>query len=463
MTARSWRAARGPVRWGWCFKTSRCSIELSPRENIQFAAAHRAAVRSETPPQPLALLAELGVPEDVRTASLSGGQRQRLAIARTMAYDPQVILYDEPTSGLDPATSAQVARLIQTTHLAHGKTSIIVTHDDRALTPIADRIYLFDPEARALRELDRAQWSHLDQLFHPLEAQPQSKGDAVVTVAAPRTSWPARAAGGLSDFLVGTSRTIDQIVLFPFRLLPRWRSVPWGVRYFLHYLRLVADPSAWLYIAVAGAIAGYVSTYFTFRFLPFRSYTEPLIIENLLAALGFASYRIFVPVLTTILIAASCGAAVASDVGGKVYGHQTDAMRTFGADPIRYLATNIHYAFLLGSLLLVAIGFYTARLASLAVFSATHPKFGPFFWELHFHHELREPGHFFYQGTLWLVAKILVCAAGTSVITYALASRPKHSSTDVSLGITSTVLWTTLYVLVVHLGFALIEFQKYLH
>ena len=75
-------------------------------------------------------------------------------------------------------------------------------------------------------------------------------------------------------------------LLFPGRLVPRWKSPAWGLRYLLHYLRLVADPSSWLYIAVAGAISGYVATYFTFRFLPFRSYTEPLIIENLLAALG---------------------------------------------------------------------------------------------------------------------------------------------------------------------------------
>ena len=76
--------------------------ELSPLDNVRFAAEHRGAsnrapsVRSSRPAR---LLAELGIPHDVRTASLSGGQRQRLAIARTLAFDPAVILYDEPTSG----------------------------------------------------------------------------------------------------------------------------------------------------------------------------------------------------------------------------------------------------------------------------------------------------------------------------------------------------------------------------
>jgi ABC-type transporter Mla maintaining outer membrane lipid asymmetry permease subunit MlaE len=263
----------------------------------------------------------------------------------------------------------------------------------------------------------------------------------------------------VGDFLVGMSRFAEQAMRFPIRLAPRWRSWRWGLRFLLHYMRLVADPSAWLYIAVAGAIAGYVATYFTFRFLPFRSYTEPLIVEDLLRALGFAIYRVFVPVLATLLIAARCGAAVASDVGGKVYGQQTDAMRTFGAHPSRYLATGINLAFLLGTLLLAAIGFYAARVASLAVFSTTHAELGPFFWDFYFHRELRVPGQWWYRGSLWLVAKLLVCAAGIAVITYDLGSRPKHSTTDVSRGITSTVLWATLYVLLVHLGFALFEFD----
>ena len=53
------------------------------------------------------------MPTNVRTASLSGGQRQRLAIARVLAYDPDVVLYDEPTSGLDSATAADVTRVIE--------------------------------------------------------------------------------------------------------------------------------------------------------------------------------------------------------------------------------------------------------------------------------------------------------------------------------------------------------------
>jgi ABC-type transporter Mla maintaining outer membrane lipid asymmetry ATPase subunit MlaF/ABC-type transporter Mla maintaining outer membrane lipid asymmetry permease subunit MlaE len=447
---------------GVVFQSFALFDELSPLDNVRFAYDHRpqaTPIHQDGKPSlaPERLLDELHVPADVRTASLSGGQRQRLAIARTLAYDPHIVLYDEPTSGLDAVTAAQAAKLIHATHQAHGKTSIIVTHDDRAMTPIADRIYLFDPHAHGLRLVEREDWPRLQELITPpvIDEVAPGPGDS-----AKPSGWWQPASRRVGSFLEGVSRMVEQAAWLPVRLVPRWRSPAWGLRFLLHYLRLVADPSAWLYIALAGAIVGFVSTYFTFRFLPFSSYTEPLIIEDMLAALGFALYRVFVPLLATVLVAARCGAAVSSDVGAKVYGHQIDALRTFDAEPRRYILTNILYAFLGGTVWLVAIGFVTSRLTSLVVFTATHPHFGPFFWESHFHSELRQPDLWIYRGTGWLVAKLLVCAAGTGLIAYARGARPKHSSTDVSLGITSTVLWTTLYVLVVHLGFALFEFEE---
>ena len=87
------------------------------------------------------------------------------------------------------------------------------------------------------------------------------------------------------------------------------------------------------------------------------------------------------PVLLTILIAARCGAAVASDVGNRVYGHQIDAMRSLGARPSRYLLTGILYAFLLGTPLLVGVGFLSARYTSLAVYAYNYPDKGPDYWD----------------------------------------------------------------------------------
>ena len=59
-----------------------------------------------------------------------------------------------------------------------------------------------------------------------------------------------------------------------------------------------------------------------------------------------------------------------------------------------------------------------------------------------------------------VLAKTLVCAAGVALISYHLAARPKSSTRDVSRSITSTILWSTLHVLVVHFAFAFYEFEK---
>jgi ABC-type multidrug transport system ATPase subunit/ABC-type transporter Mla maintaining outer membrane lipid asymmetry permease subunit MlaE len=447
------------ARVGVVFQHFALFDELTPRENVRFAWAHRRRASgngsSKTNLRPETLLHELEIPEGVRTGALSGGQRQRLAIARTLSSDPDVVLYDEPTSGLDRITAARVARLIQATHASHPKTSIIVTHDYESLIPIAHHIYLLDAATQSLRPIERSQWSKLHEILAPVTAGPAA---ATKADSPNRRSALSVIQNWFTRLLIGSSRALELAVTLPLRLVPWWRSLRWGLRFLLHYLRLVAGPSAWLYVLCAGGITAFVATYFTFRFLPYRSYTEPLVIENLLNGLGFATYRILIPVLVTILIAARCGAAVASDVGGKVYGHQVDAMRTLNAHPNAYLYSSILHAFLWGTPLLVGIAFLAARFTSVVVFSATHPQYGPYFWDTHFHRELIVPGALLYRGTGWLLGKLLLCAAGTATIAYSFGSKPKHSGRDVSSGITATILCATLFVLAVHCAFAFFEF-----
>jgi ABC-type transporter Mla maintaining outer membrane lipid asymmetry ATPase subunit MlaF/ABC-type transporter Mla maintaining outer membrane lipid asymmetry permease subunit MlaE len=432
--------------------------ELSPLQNVRLAQAHRAAASGPNPLlEPVRLLEELGVPTDVPTRALSGGQRQRLAIARTLAYDPDVMLYDEPTAGLDSATAAEVTRVIAATHAKHPCTSIVVTHDYESLAQIADAIYLIDPRTCTLQAVPRDEWSQL----HKLLEQSGAGTDELLQADTSRVPRVVRRVGrGVERFLHETSRMVESCLQVPWRLVPAWKSPRWGLRFLGHYLRAVASPSAWLYIAISGAIIGFVSTYFTFRFLPSANYTKPLVIEDLLRSMGFALYRILVPILATILIAARCGAAVASDVGGKRYGRQIDALRTLGVEPRRYLLTGILYAFLLGTPWLLTIGYLAAALTSLIVFTATHIDRGPWFWQLHFHRELIVPDRWFYAGTGWLLAKTTVCAAGIALIAYARGARPKDSSSAVSQGVTSTILWATLYVLAVHFAFAFFEFES---
>ena len=230
--------------------------ELSPLQNVRLAQAHRAAASGPNPLlEPVRLLEELGVPTDVPTRALSGGQRQRLAIARTLAYDPDVVLYDEPTAGLDSATAAEVTRVIAATHARHPCTSIVVTHDYESLASIADAIYLIDPRSCALRLVPREEWNQL----HTLLEQSGSGGDDLLQADTSRVPRVVRRLGrGVQRFLHETSRMVESCLQVPWRLVPVWKSPRWGMRFLLHYLRAVASPSAWLYIAISGAIIGFV-------------------------------------------------------------------------------------------------------------------------------------------------------------------------------------------------------------
>jgi phospholipid/cholesterol/gamma-HCH transport system ATP-binding protein len=73
-------------------------------------------------------------------SELSGGMRKRVALARSIALEPEIIMYDEPTTGLDPVTSEKIAQLIADLNARLQITSIAVTHDIDAARTIADRI-----------------------------------------------------------------------------------------------------------------------------------------------------------------------------------------------------------------------------------------------------------------------------------------------------------------------------------
>jgi phospholipid/cholesterol/gamma-HCH transport system ATP-binding protein len=75
-------------------------------------------------------------------SSLSGGMRKRVGIARALANDPELMLYDEPTSGLDPLTTGTITRLIIKLQRELGVTSVVVSHDIRAVFRMATYVAL---------------------------------------------------------------------------------------------------------------------------------------------------------------------------------------------------------------------------------------------------------------------------------------------------------------------------------
>ena len=73
--------------------------------------------------------------------NLSGGQQQRLCISRTLAVDPEVILYDEPCSGLDPISTAKVEEAMR--ELKQKYTQILVTNNTKQAARVGDNTAFF--------------------------------------------------------------------------------------------------------------------------------------------------------------------------------------------------------------------------------------------------------------------------------------------------------------------------------
>jgi NitT/TauT family transport system ATP-binding protein len=114
-------------------------------ENILLGLKIMGALTEETKKRALDLLAYIGLKgvESYYPNQLSGGMRQRVALVRTLATDPKLLLLDEPFSALDQQTKLKLEELVWKTLKEYGKTAVLVTHDIGEAIAMSDRIFLF--------------------------------------------------------------------------------------------------------------------------------------------------------------------------------------------------------------------------------------------------------------------------------------------------------------------------------
>ncbi|GIP37345.1 ABC transporter ATP-binding protein [Paenibacillus sp. J31TS4] len=101
----------------------------------------------------LRLLEEMGLAhtKDWVPQQLSGGMRQRVALVRTLATEPELLLLDEPFSALDYQTKLQLEDLIVETLKKKGKTALLVTHDLAEAIAMSDRVIVLDRHPGRIR------------------------------------------------------------------------------------------------------------------------------------------------------------------------------------------------------------------------------------------------------------------------------------------------------------------------
>jgi phospholipid/cholesterol/gamma-HCH transport system ATP-binding protein len=140
------------LRFGFLFQMAALFDSLTVFDNVAFGLReHRIGDEARTRQVVTQRLHEVGLPAEIETrkpAELSGGQRKRVGLARALAIGPEVMLYDEPTTGLDPIMSDVINELILQTQQSMKTTGVVVTHDMKTVTKVADRVVMLYPLAR---------------------------------------------------------------------------------------------------------------------------------------------------------------------------------------------------------------------------------------------------------------------------------------------------------------------------
>jgi thiamine transport system ATP-binding protein len=126
---------------GLVFQDEQLFPHLDVRANVAFGLRMAGRTRHEQAVRVDELLALVGLPGfgDRRVTSLSGGEAKRVALARSLAPAPAVLLLDEPLTGLDPELHDRLATDLAALLRRTGTTALMVTHDLTEAATIADR------------------------------------------------------------------------------------------------------------------------------------------------------------------------------------------------------------------------------------------------------------------------------------------------------------------------------------
>lgn len=125
------------------------------KQNAMFGLEIRKQKDEEHTNSTLQLLEEMGLQSfaDYYPHQLSGGMRQRVALVRTLATNPEILLLDEPFSALDYMTKLRLEDLVIRTLRKHGKTAVLVTHDISEAIAMSDRIIILSAQPGRIQRI----------------------------------------------------------------------------------------------------------------------------------------------------------------------------------------------------------------------------------------------------------------------------------------------------------------------
>jgi multiple sugar transport system ATP-binding protein len=127
---------------GMVFQSYAVWPHMTVEQNVAYPLRHRRIARAEIERRTAAMLELVGLSEFARrpVVSLSGGQMQRVALARSLVYEPQLLLLDEPLSNLDAQLRLRLRDDLRRIIKQAGVTAVYVTHDQAEAVVLGDRI-----------------------------------------------------------------------------------------------------------------------------------------------------------------------------------------------------------------------------------------------------------------------------------------------------------------------------------
>lgn len=269
-------------------------------------------------------------------SEISGGMSRRVALARTVALDPMLIMYDEPFAGLDPISMGVTAQLIRNLNTVLGSTSLIVTHDVQETFGIADYVYMISSGKVAAHgtpdELRQSKDPFVYQFVNGLPGR--SRPIPVSGRTAESGAWSEMMGifnwiSSVGAWALSGVRTLGNFSRFLFRLVVNLGPSFTRFQDTLKQLYFVGNYSL-VIILVSGLFVGFVlglqgdyvlSSYGSEQAL------GVLVALSLLRELG--------PVVTALLFAGRAGTSLTAEIGLMNAGEQLSALEMMGVDPIR--------------------------------------------------------------------------------------------------------------------------------
>lgn len=138
----SWDMSRYRLhKVGIIFQSFNLIPTMTAQQNVAIALAFAGLAGTRRRERSLELLKLVGLEgrQDHRPSEMSGGEQQRVAIARALANEPEVLLADEPTGNLDSSRAHDLMNFLDDMRRHHGKTILLVTHDQELASQHADR------------------------------------------------------------------------------------------------------------------------------------------------------------------------------------------------------------------------------------------------------------------------------------------------------------------------------------